>query len=736
MRSSLQTLLLVISLVAYSSAAADDQPASSRLKPAAEIELRALVDVAAEELGLHVEYDPKDLTGMVTLRSPQGLEPSALWHAVNDLLASRGLTTIRRSGSGVFSVLKATEAAALVEPTVPPGEGHIVVDEGLARAGYIAVSLPFEHLEGREAERIAKLQLSRAGSLSVGPGEHRLVIADYTARVDRIVAALLAADQPAEPVVMHEIEAFELRPAELVEAVQSLSERRSRATGATLRGEVGPSPSGKGILVMAPETELVAWEELAKLADQREPTETRTYGIEHDSVSSAASLVEAILRDSDAETGSVVADELTGSLIVTATPGQHERVAEIVERLNTRGPESRRVIRVFPVRNRSVQEVTQLLSQLVSAGVLVSNPTGNTGSSDASALGADESVVSSSYSGDRYSRVAGPLSGVNGATDPNDPASEEQAAGVVLTPDASTNRIIAVGEPKLLDELEPLIAELDVRQPQVMLEVIIVSLNEGLSHDLGIELEKIKVDGSTVIRLSSLFGLGGVDPIDGTAPARAGLGFGGSVLSPKEYSIVVRALETVSDGRTLSRPRVLVGNNQQATFNSVLQEPFASVNASDTVATTSFGGTQDAGTNISIRPQIAEADHIVLDYSVSLSSFVGESSTANLPPPRQQNSVQSAVTIPDGHAVVVGGIEVTTMGDAESRVPGIGGLPLFGELFKTRSRSNSRSRFYVFIRADVLRRDSFDSLRAISAQNLLEAAIDDGWPSVEPEIMR
>jgi general secretion pathway protein D len=736
MRSPLQTLVLVVSLAATSVLGTDGPPDASRLKPAAEIELRALVDLVAEELGLNLEYDPNDLTGTVTLRSPQGLEPSALWHAVNDLLASRGLTTIRRSSSGVFRVVKSTEAAALVEPTAPPGKGHLSVDEGLVRAGYVAVLLPLRHIEGNEAERLAKLQLSRAGSLNVGPGEHQLMIADYTERVDRIVAALLAADQPAERVIMREIEAFELSPAELAEAVVELAERRSKATGETMRGEVGSSPSGNGILVMAPEAELATWEELAKLADQRERTETRTYGIEYDSVSSAAGLVEAILRDSDAETGSVVADELTGSLIVTATPGQHERVAEIVERLNTRGPESRRVIRVFPVRNRSVQEVTQLLSQLVSAGVLVSNPSGDGGSSQVNSIGIDETAVGSSYAGERRSRVNGSISGLDGRSDSNDPEGEEQAAGVVLTADASTNRIIAVGEPKLLDELEPLIAELDVRQPQVMLEVIIVSLNEGLSHDLGVELERITIDGSTVLRLSSLFSLGSVDPLDGTAPGRSGIGFTGSVLSPKEYSIVVRALETVSDGRTLSRPRVLVGNNQQATFNSVLQEPFASVNASDTVATTSFGGTQDAGTNISIRPQIAEADHIVLDYSVSLSSFVGESSTANLPPPRQQNSVQSAVTIPDGHAVVVGGIEVTTMGDAESRVPGIGGLPLLGELFKSRSRSNSRSRFYVFIRADVLRRDSFDSLRAISEQSLLEAVVDDGWPIVEPEIMR
>jgi general secretion pathway protein D len=361
-------------------------------------------------------------------------------------------------------------------------------------------------------------------------------------------------------------------------------------------------------------------------------------------------------------------------------------------------------------------------SRLMGAGVLVEAPAAEEGS------GGDDSDVRQ-----RASSSGGGSSRSSRADRQDQPA---DVPDVVITPDPSTNRIIAVGEPRMLDEVEQLLERLDVRQPQVMLEVTIVGLTEGLSHDLGVELERISIDGSTVLRLSSLFGLGDTDASSDTLPSDRGIGFTGSLLNPMDYSILIRALETISEGRTLSRPRVLVGNNQQATFDSVLQEPFASVNASDTVATTSFGGTQDAGTSISIRPQIAEADHIVLEYSVRLSSFVGESANAALPPPRQQNSVQSSVMIPDGHAVVVGGIELTSTGDAESRIPVVGDVPLIGELFKSRSKSNSRSRFYVFIRADVMRRHGFDGLRAISAEAMQEAGVDDGWPTVEPEIMR
>src|SRR5690606_8081011 len=166
-----------------------------------------------------------------------------------------------------------------------------------------------------------------------------------------------------------------------------------------------------------------------------------------------------------------------------------------------------------------------------------------------------------------------------------------------------------------------------------------------------------------------------------------------------------------------------------------LQQPFASVNASQTISTTSFGGTQDAGTTVSITPQIAEGDHLLLEYSVSLSSFQG-SGSETLPPPRQQNQVRSAATIPDGYTVVVGGIDLEDQSKGVSQVPLLGDIPLIGEAFKSRRRTSSRSRFYVFIRANILRHRGFEDLKYLSDTQVEAAGVDDGWPEVEVRIIR
>ena len=199
-------------------------------------------------------------------------------------------------------------------------------------------------------------------------------------------------------------------------------------------------------------------------------------------------------------------------------------------------------------------------------------------------------------------------------------------------------------------------------------------------------------------KLGSLFGLGNALPERARrSPALAGTGAVGAVLDPGSFAALVKALETVNDGRTLTIPKVLVTNQQAANLNSVLQTPFASTNASTTVATTSFGGTQDAGTQISVTPRITEGDELSLDYTITLSSFVGDAASPALPPPRQQNMLKSTATIPDGFTVAVGGLEVETEGTTSRRVPILGSIPILGALFSSQSKTKTKSHFYVFL---------------------------------------
>ena len=447
-------------------------------------------------------------------------------------------------------------------------------------------------------------------------------------------------------------------------------------------------------------------------------TETRPYEPRVFSAEEVGQAVQRLIGE-DVE---VVADGLTGTLLVEATAAQHEAIAALVERLDAETSAAWRSTRTITVRHRPVEEIVSLVNRLLGAGV-AGRPDQPAGGGPTTTRLPPEAPTAAERARNR---------------DQNRSASEDviQIDGltVSLVADEATSRILAIGPPGVLGRVQELVRELDVRQPQVMLDVTMVSLTEGETLDLGVELEKIEIAGDIRIRLASLFGLSTSDG-DGRE-AGDGAGFTGVVLDPGDFAVVVRALETVNKGRSLSLPRVLVDNAATATLDAVREEPFVSTNASDTVATTSFGGSASAGTQITVTPRIAEGDHLLLEYAVSLSQFVGESSSSAVPPPRQENSITSIATIPDGHAIVLGGLETMNEGEAVSQVPLLGDIPWLGELFKNRSRSSGSTKFYVFIRPTITRGDGFEYLKYVSQDMADTLSIDDGFPVVTPRIIR
>ncbi len=126
----------------------------------------------------------------------------------------------------------------------------------------------------------------------------------------------------------------------------------------------------------------------------------------------------------------------------------------------------------------------------------------------------------------------------------------------------------------------------------------------------------------------------------------------------------------------------------------------------------------------------------MLDYSVSISAFVGQPADPSLPPPRQETKLRSVVTVPDGSTVVVGGLEIENKGRSTSQAPWLGSVPLIGTLFRDDSKSSSKSRFFVFLRCNVVTGGSFEDLKWSSSKALKTAGIQDDWPVLEPRVMR
>lgn len=727
---------LAIVLFSLAAVPAHGQSSPADIAPAERTNLARLVDLAVERLHLQLDYDAKSLEGIpVALRLSRSVSHEELWALTNQVLASSGYTTVRSPGSATMSVVKLTDAASLTRvesDDLTPGE---------VLPGFAAAVIRSSNRSAKDLVDLIKPLLSKPGGNAAVIDDRQLLVSDLRPRLEQIRWLVGTLDAGGAPPIVDRYETKNLTATQLAGLVTAVLEAQRPLQEHPLRAVVKAPPTGEEgwVLLVAPPDEIESLRELLAKLDQRAELVTTTYSIASFDTQQVQTLLEQTARDSgplgSGDRWRVVVDTLSGALVVTATPGEHERVAAAITRLRNLPAEARRPVRTYEIRNRSVEEMLALLQELITAGVLgdSSVEVGRAESTPFDPKAAEQRTPKSTSTTSQTSGTATPPTsskpGLAGAAKKID---------LTLTADPPTNTLLAMGEPRLLQQLEGLLKTLDVRQPQVMLEVLMISLTDAQTLDLGVELEKLELTGSTAVRLSSVFGLAGTS-LTGIAGAEAlpapGRGFSGVAINPGDFGVLIRALETLNDGRSLNIPKVLVNNNAQGTLDSVLQVPFVSTNASDTVATTSFGGTQDAGTTITIKPTISAGDRLSLEYAVALSSFVGDSADPTLPPPKQQNNLQSVVTIPDGYTIALGGLDILSEAEGESRIPLIGAIPGIGEFFKTRSKTKNRSRFFVFIRAEIMRRDGFEDLKYVSDQIVAEHEVDDGWPEVEPRFI-
>ena len=519
------------------------------------------------------------------------------------------------------------------------------------------------------------------------------------------------------------VEAKRATPASLQASTLAAWAAFGRVDGNTRVAEIQVAPDGRQLALIAAASDIDALQRLVANIDSAEPVETRHYRPRFFGIDEVAGLLQQLLKSTPGGvTGiEVVRDPLTSSLVITATSAQHQRGAGLLRTLDDAPANSRRQVRTFAVKHRQADEIAKVLTGLISSGAVT------VGTPDVAGGAAANPAVPAAQS-------PAPATGTSVVTTGDNP--------VTVTTDSVTNSVICLGDPRALDQVQALLIRLDRRQPQVDLEVVLVTLSASEGRDLGVELAGRLTRGELTYTATSLFGLStapAADPIERSLGNAAG--FGGVVINPGDYAGVIRALETVANGKSIIKSRVVVNNNAKATVNGVVQEPVTSINSGQQVATTTYAGTSDAGTQLTISPQISPADYITLTYTISQSAFLGDSTiSANgsvIPPTKRTDSLASVATIPDGFVIGLGGLSNRSNNLSESRLPFLGSVPLLGYLFKSQSTSEAESRFYVFIRANVLRHEGFADLRRLSAIALdkVPEGGSDG-PRPEPQLMK
>jgi type II secretory pathway component GspD/PulD (secretin) len=314
-----------------------------------EVELADLLDACVSGLGLALDYDRGALQGRVSVRSEAGYTSDGIWALANRQLAARKLAIVQPSGEDALAVVPVAEAAkfARVEMDVPG-----------ARAGFVKTVRGLHYAEAEKVVEPLRAVLSGEGVLVQPLKEARQVLlAGSKPQVTEALDLLDLLDSPTPPMVA----AYPVRhstPTAVVALVERVTKAMEQVGQYRLEGVALAEPVSGTVLVVAPEPEHLWWQEEIRRFDQALPAVAREYVPRRFGLDETAKLVEEVVRGpvEGAPGWRLVVDELTGTLVVSATPAQHAEVERLLARLEAEPADSRIALRAFSVRHRDVDE--------------------------------------------------------------------------------------------------------------------------------------------------------------------------------------------------------------------------------------------------------------------------------------------------------------------------------------------------------------------------------------------
>ncbi|WP_325313913.1 type IV pilus secretin PilQ [Kingella oralis] len=272
--------------------------------------------------------------------------------------------------------------------------------------------------------------------------------------------------------------------------------------------------------------------------------------------------------------------------------------------------------------------------------------------------------------------------------------------------DPATNTLIVNDVKSVIQKFNALIEELDVPARQVMVEARIVEASDTLSRELGVKFGGVRAGSTSWAnnwRLATERNSRGVrngssgvlfEPNINVPVASAV----GSIAVVKSFSSVTLGLElsaSEAEGRskTISTPRVLTQDRQEAEIKQGYQVPYTTRD-SDGSTTTSF---KDAVMSLKVLPRITPDNKIIMDVTINKDTPDNTYQSSEGEPSIRTQSVKTQAMIEDGGTLVVGGVYQEVIQNNVKKVPMLGDLPVLGNLFKTRSRNNSRNELLFFI---------------------------------------
>jgi general secretion pathway protein D len=629
-------------------------------------DIEAVARTMAAITGRNIVVDPR-VKGTINLSTDHPVPPATAFNQFVATLRLSGFTVV--DSGGLLKVVPEAEAKL---------QGGSVTVGGAAGGSQIATQifrLNFENASNLVP--ILRPLISPNNTINVNPGNNSLVITDYADNLQRIARIIAALDVSNAT----DVEVINLQHAVAVD-LAPVVQRLVEASGAA--GAPGAPAAGQG----------------------QSDTSFRT---------------------------AVLAEPRSNSLIVrAANPARMNLVRSLIARLDMPGAVGvASNIHVVYLRNA---EATKLAVVLRAAIASTSSSQTGGGGAGASAGGTPSApAVTSGLSG----ASSGTGTGSSAANAPITPSAQPSTGGQVQADPATNSLIITAPEPQYR-QLRAVIDQLDGRRAQVLVESLIVEVNADKAAEFGIQWQNVlgTQNSSLIGLIGSNFTIGGTNIIDlatkaasGGATPSPGINFGAvrNINGTYVLGLLARFFQSSGDGNVLSTPTLLTLDNEEAKIVIGQNVPFVTGQFTNTGTSNSSVNPfqtierKDVGLTLRVKPQINDNGTVRLTIYQEASSVKAGTEKDLNGPTTNKRQIESNVLVDDGGVIVLGGLLQDQYSGNEQKVPGLGDVPVIGNLFRTETRSRSKTNLMVFLRPVIMRDSTETDVISMDKYNLMRA---------------
>ncbi len=305
--------------------------------------------------------------------------------------------------------------------------------------------------------------------------------------------------------------------------------------------------------------------------------------------------------------------------------------------------------------------------------------------------------------------------------DVKDDKGKGKASGKVsIYADEGLNALVIRAEPSTMNEIKDVVAQLDVRRAQVLIEAAIVEITGSVEDRVGVQMALANIDAiegngssSTPLTTTNFGDAGGslsamiAGIASGTSlPIASGLTLGGvgSAGSGNDFAFLIQALESTSNANLLSTPSIMTLDNQEAEIIVGQNVPFVTGTSSSTSNSNPFTTIkrQDIGTTLRVVPHVQDGKFVRLEVEQSTESVEKTAVEGQADLITNKRSIKTQILAENGEIIMLGGLIREVIEESQSKVPFLGDIPIIGWLFRSSGERHVKQNLLVFLKPTIV----------------------------------